>query len=386
MRWLLIEFHPQTFYPVSRWRSSVKRAISFIQKVLSEWNQDKVTRLAAALSYYTIFSLAPLLVIIIAVAGLFLGADIAQEQIIAQMQALVGAEGAGLMNDLLTNARNINTNLIAALVGIVTILLGATGVVGELKDALNTIWNVAPKPDRGLFATFFERVLSFGMILGIGFILLVSLVVSASLAALNMALRGYFEQWVVLAQGIDLLLSVGSITLLFALLFKFLPDVQVAWRDVWIGAFITALLFTLGKYALGLYVGNSNVASPFGAAGALVILLVWIYYSAQIFFLGAEITQVYANEFGSGVRPNENALPLTDAARVAQGTRTPEPIEKKPMEPVPQPLYMELPRRRVKIAGPFNPLRLIGGALGVRFFGSLAEIFAWGNNLVRRIS
>ncbi len=386
MRRLLIEFHPRTFYPVSRWRSSVKRAISFSQKVLSEWNQDKVTRLAAALSYYTIFSLAPLLVIIIAVTGLFLGADSAQQQIIAQMQALVGAEGAGLMNDLLTNARNINTNLIAALIGIFTILLGATGVVGELKDALNTIWNVAPKPDRGLFATFFERVLSFGMILGIGFILLVSLVVSASLAALNMAIRGYFEQWVMLAQVIDLLLSVGSITLLFALLFKFLPDVQVAWRDVWIGAFITAILFTLGKYALGLYVGNSNVASPFGAAGALVILLVWIYYSAQIFFLGAEITQVYANEFGSGVRPNENALPLSDAARVAQGTRTPEPIEKKPMAPVPQPLYMELPRRQVKISGPFNPLRLIGGALGVRLFGSLAKIFAWGDDLVRRIS
>ena len=362
----------------------MKRGLAFFQKVFSEWNQDKVTRLAAALSYYTVFSLAPLLVILIAVAGLFLGADIAQQQIIAQMQALVGTEGAGLMNDLLTNARNINTNLIAALVGILTILLGATGVVGELKDALNTIWNVAPKPDRGLFATFFERVLSFGMILGIGFMLLVSLVVSASLAALNTAIRGYFQEWVILAQVIDLLISVGSITLLFALLFKFLPDVQVAWRDVWIGAFITAVLFTLGKYALGLYLGNSNIASPFGAAGALVILLVWIYYSAQIFFLGAEITQVYANEFGSGVRPNENALPLSDAARVAQGTRTPEPIEKKPKEPVPQPLYLELPRREVKISGPFKPLQLIGGALGIGVFGSLRKIFSWGTFLIHR--
>lgn len=362
----------------------MKRWIKFFQRVFQEWNQDKVTRLAASLSYYTVFSLAPLLVIIIAVVGLIFGADVAQKQIIGQVQGLVGADGAQLIDSLLNNARKIDpsTNLLATIFALVAIVLGATGVVGELKDSLNTIWNVTPKPGNGLFGTFFERVLSLGMVLGVGFLLMVSLIVSASLAALGAALRGYFEQWVIIAQVLDLVISFGSIALLFALLFKFLPDVRVAWRDVWIGSVVTALLFTLGKYAIGLYLGNSNIASPFGAAGSLVILFVWIYYAAQILFLGAEITQVYSTMFGSGIQPASDAIPLSDAARVKQGTRTPDDPSKPKVpeagvgvQPVPA---IHSPALTFTPRGRFNPLELIAGALGVRIFGAVRKLFAFG--------
>jgi membrane protein len=371
----------------------VDKAKDFMMRVWKEWNEDKVTRLAASLSYYTVFSLAPLLVIIIAVAGLLFGADVAQRQIVAQMQGLVGAEGAELVDGLLNNARNTDANWLATLLGLATIVLGATGVVGELKDALNTIWNVTPKPGNGLFATFFERALSLGMVLAIGFLLLVSLVVSAGLTAVNEAVRGYVEQWVIVAQLLDLAISLGAVTLLFALLFKFLPDARVAWRDVWIGAAVTAVLFTLGKFLLGVYLGNSNLATPFGAAGSLVILFVWVYYAAQILFLGAEVTQVYANLFGSGVRPKSDAETLSDAARVAEGSRKPDaatpdaatpgattPGALKPGATMPasQPLYLEMPRRTYMTRGPFEPLVWLGGALGTILFGGLARLLGRG--------
>jgi membrane protein len=359
----------------------VDKLKQFLGQVWQEWNNDKVTRLAASLSYYTVFSLAPLLVIVIAVAGLIFGADVAQRQIVAQVQGLVGAEGAELTDALLTNTRHLDTNLVAMLLGIVTILLGSTGVVGELKDALNTIWNVTPKPGRGLFGTFFERVLSLGMVLGVGFMLMVSLVVSAGLAALNEMVRGYVEQWVIVAQALDIAISVGAVMLLFAFLFKFLPDARVAWRDVWIGAAVTAVLFTLGKYALGVYLGNSNLATPFGAAGSLVVLLVWVYYAAQILFLGAEVTQVYANLYGSGVRPKAGAETLSDAERVAQGTRAPGGETVPGPKPAPMPLYEQLPRRTYVTRGPFNPLQWLAGVVGTFVFGWLAKVFGQGANL-----
>lgn len=353
----------------------------FIRRVFEEWNQDKVPRLAASLAYYTVFSLAPLLVIIIAVAGLLLGADVAQQQIVGQIRALVGSEGAQLVDTLLNNVRRMDTNLIAALLGIAVILFGATGVVGELKDSLNTIWNVAPKPGQGLFRTFFERILSLGMVLGIGFLLLVSLVVSAGLAALGATISAYFAEWVLFAQIIDFAVSLGGVTLLFALLFKFLPDVRVAWRDVWVGALVTALLFTFGKYVIGLYLGNSNVATPFGAAGSLVILFVWVYYAAQILFVGAEITQVYAIEFGSGMKPAPDAIPLSTAARVEQGTRAPTPpAQAKSPDAQPQvsePLYRRLPKHIYITRGPFNPLKMLAAAIGVRLFGWIRRVLAF---------
>lgn len=361
----------------------MKEWIRFFQRVFKEWNEDKVTRLAASLSYFTVFSLAPLLIVIIAVAGLIFGASVAQKQIVDQLQGLVGSDGAQLIDSLLNNARHVNTDILATIFGVAATVLGATGVVGELKDSLNTIWNVAPKPGRGLFGTFFERLLSLGMVLGIGFMLLVSLVLSASLTAIGTSIRSYFVQWVIIAQILDLLLSFAAVTLLFAGLFKFLPDVHVAWRDVWVGSLVTALLFTLGKYAIGLYLGNSNIATPFGAAGSLVVLFVWIYYAAQILFLGAEITQVYANMYGSGIRPKSDAMALSDAARVEKGTRAPTDSKQKGTpaptpapKPIPQPLYMQLRRSTATAKGPFKPLQLVGGALGVTVFGWVRKMFS----------
>lgn len=375
----------------------MSKVVGFIKRVFQEWNEDKVTRLAASLAYFTIFSIAPLLVVVIAVAGLVLGTEVAQQQIVGQVQSLVGAQAAQMIASLLNNTRSLSDNILTTIIGVVAILLGATGVVGELKDSLNTIWNVTPKPGGGLLRTFLERLFSLGMVMGIGFLLLVSFVVSATVAALGNGIAGYLQNWAILAQLIDLLISFGSVTLLFALLFKFLPDVRVAWRDVWVGSVVTALLFTLGKYALSLYLGRGSVATPFGAAGSLVVLLVWIYYAAQIVFLGAEITQVYANEFGSGMVAKPDAVALTDAARVEQGTRTPNLTTQGATQAtataktetagqdhattappstvsVPQPLYMQLTRPKIGTRGAFNPIKMVRGAIGIRLYGSVAHL------------
>jgi membrane protein len=342
--------------------------VKFALQVFQEWNEDKVPRLAAALSYYTVFSLAPLLIVVIAIAGLFFGASAAQNQVIGQIQSLIGAQGAQLIAGVLSQTHTISSDLIATAIAIVTIVLGATGVVGELKDSLNTIWNVAPKPGGGLFRTVFDKFLSLGMVLGLGFLLLVSLVISTLLGAVGKWVGGYFGQWVFVAQIFDVLISFGGVALLFALLFKFLPDVKVAWRDVWIGALVTALLFTIGKYALGYYLSNSNLATPFGAAGSLVILFVWIYYAAQILFLGAEITQVYANVYGRGVHPASDAIALSDAARVEQGTKAPTSTPSKLPTTV-QPVIQPAPRPSQTVRGSaFNPARLVLGAIGVGVF------------------
>jgi membrane protein len=376
-----------------------KSVFDFLRQVFNEWNMDKVPRLAAALAFFTMLSIAPLLIVIIAVSGLLLGNDVARQQVIGQVQGLVGPQGGALINTVVQNTRQVGTTWFATIFGIVVIVLGATGVVGELKDALNTIWNVASKPGDSILHVVRDRVFSLGMVLGLGFMLLVSLVISAALTALGSFLVSLIQQWVFVAGLLDLVVSLGVITLIFAALFKFLPDVRVAWRDVWIGALVTALLFTLGKYIIGVYLGNSNLASPFGAAGSLVVLLVWVYYAAQILFLGAEITQVYANRYGAGIRPDAHAVALSDAERVAQGTRAPSPLPtgattaSRNQERAPSGAYTlesgvtSAPANQTSGAaatayfappptGPFNPVRLLSAALGVRFFALLKRLFA----------
>ena len=275
------------------------------------WKEDKASRLAAALAYYTIFSLAPLLVIIIAITGLFWQREAVQSLVMAQMEGLVGAEGRTFISDLLASASRPATGITATIVGIITLLFGALGAFNELHNALNTIWEVKEEETQGFLETIkkvlFSRLLSFSMILGIGFLLLVSLVISAGLSAVNETIGNAIPVSEILLQIVNLIISIGVITVLFALIFKFLPDAEIAWRDVWLGAFVTALLFSLGKFVIGLYLGNSAVASSFGAAGSLVVLLIWIYYSAQILFFGAEFTQVYANKFGSKIVPEGEA-------------------------------------------------------------------------------
>jgi membrane protein len=298
--------------------SKPREIFQLFKDAFDEWNADKAPRLAAALSYYTIFSIAPLLIVVIAVAGLAWGQDAVQGHIDEQIQGLVGHEGADVIQETLRNARRPQESMVATVIGLATLLLGAGGVFGQLQDALNTVWGVEAKP-RGILGTIRDRFFSFTMVVGAGFLLLVSLIISAGLAALNNFLVGLLPNAVFVLQIINFLVSFGIITLLFALIFKVLPDVEIQWSDVWIGAAFTAILFTIGKTLIGLYLGNSGVASTYGAAGSLVIVLLWVYYSAQILLFGAEFTQVYARRYGSQIRPADDAVALTREAQLEQG-------------------------------------------------------------------
>jgi membrane protein len=289
------------------WTAGMKTFFSDVSTLLKlaykGWTDDNASRLSAALAYYTIFSLAPLLVIVIAIAGLVWDAGAVRTQVLSQVQSLVGADGAEFVASLMTSTGSPGEGILALAIGILTLLFGALGVFNELHNSLNIIWNVRVEKPRGFLQSLkkvvLDRLLSFTMILGIGFLLLVSLVVTAGLSATQEVLGEAVPIPEVLLQLLNLVISVGVITVLFALIFKFLPDVRIAWREVWMGAFVTSLLFALGKTLIGLYLGNSAVGSTFGAAGSLVLLLLWIYYSAQILFFGAEFTQVYANQYGS---------------------------------------------------------------------------------------
>ncbi len=273
-----------------------------VKATLSEWLEDNAFRLAAALAYYTVFSLAPLLVIVIAIAGFVFGEEAARGRIVDQMQGLVGPEGAQAVQTMLAASRRSGTGTVATVLGVITLLLGATGAFVELQSALNTVWDVPPREGSGLRGTVRDRLLSFALVLGIAFLLLVSLVVSAGLSAVGAFFGGALPVSAWVLQAANFVVSFAVITLLFAMIFKLLPDLAIAWRDVWVGAGVTSLLFAAGKWLIGLYLGTSGIASTYGAAGSLVILLVWVYYSALILFLGAEFTQVYAERYGSRPR------------------------------------------------------------------------------------
>ena len=292
-----------------------KEIFGILKEAGSEWIEDHAPTLGAALAYYTVFSLAPLLIIIIGVAGLVFGPEAAQGQIFEQLRGLLGEAGAKSMQDLVENANaKPATGIFATVIGIVTLLFGASGVFGQLQTSLNAIWGVQPKPGRGVLGIIQDRILSFGFILVVGFLLLVSLLLTAAIALVGEWSGGMMPGMEFLIQLLNSGLSLAVITLLFAMLFKFLPDAKIAWHDVWIGAFITAALFTVGKFALGLYLGKSSVSSSYGAAGSLIVLLLWVYYSSQILFFGAEVTQVYANRFGSHVAPADNAVAVQKQA------------------------------------------------------------------------
>ncbi len=289
---------------------SPKQLWRLLKSAFQAWNQDKASRLAAALAYYTIFSIAPLLILVIAIAGLFFDATAVREQLMGQVQSLVGSDGADFLRTALDNANRPGqtSGWIATFVSVVLLLVGATGVLVQLQTALNDVWDVEADPDRGLGNVVRKRLLSFGMILVIGFLLLVSLVISS-------VISGFSDYFNALAPGLDSLVQLLNFvmafcitTLLFALIFKYVPDVIISWGDVWFGAVVTALLFSIGKFVIGLYLGNSSFGSSYGAAGSVIILLVWIFYSAQILFFGAELTQVFAQRFGSKIRPNRFAV------------------------------------------------------------------------------
>lgn len=282
---------------------------------LAAWWDDNVPRLGASLSYYTLFAIAPVLLVAIAIAGAVFGAEAVRGEIVGQLDGLMGREGARAVQALLEGASRRQGGLIATVIGTITFLFAATGAFLELQAALNTIWRVKPRPDADLRSFVMDRVRSFGLVVGIGFLLLVSLAVSAALAAAGAWLDRRAPGLPLLWHAVNVIVSLGVITALFAMLYRFLPDVKLRWRDVAIGALVTAVMFTIGKHVIGLYLGQSTTASAYGAAGSVVVLLLWVYYSSQIVLLGAEFTRIYTDRFG-GVRPAEShAEPDPDAVR-----------------------------------------------------------------------
>jgi membrane protein len=296
-----------------------------LQEAASSWVDDHAPSMGAALAFYTLFSIAPLLLIVISVAGLVFGQQAARGEILEQITGLVGVDSARAIESLLQGLNHPGAGVMGTLVGLVAMLIGATTVFAELQDAMDRIWRAPSRPSGGgLWRMLRARMLSLGLVLGIGFLLIVSLIASAALAALGKWWEVWFNDVAVLANVLNVAVSFALIATMFAMIYKWIPRVKVAWRDVWVGAALTAALFTVGKTLIGLYIGRSGVASPFGAAASLVVLLLWVYYSAQIFLLGAEFTWVYARRMGSlkGAVPDRLAtsprVPLRDA--VAPGT------------------------------------------------------------------
>lgn len=285
-----------------------KEAVILFKQAGSAWAEDKVPRLSAALAYYTFFSLAPLLVLVVAIAGTLFGAEAVRGKLDDQIVGLVGQQSAVAIQELVKNAYQPSSSWIATSLASAAILLGVSGLFGELQSALNTIWGVTPKPDRSWWDIVKERFISFSMVFGIVFLLLVSLVVSALIAVVIGVLGSSLPLPEFVPQIIDTLVSVGVITLLFAMIFKVLPDVQLTWRNVWVGSTLTAVLFVAGKSLISFYLGHSSATSAYGAAGSLVVILLWVYYTAQILFFGAEFTKVYTYRHSEHPLPTANAM------------------------------------------------------------------------------
>jgi membrane protein len=290
-----------------------------LRQTFAEWSEDKAPQLGASLAFYSALSIAPLLVIALSVAAFFLDEQEARGRVLEEFQGLVGNEGGKSIEDMIDSASEPSVGIVATILSIVTLLFGASGVFGQLQDALNTIWEVKPKSGRGVLGFIRDRFLSFAMVLGVAFLLLVSLLLTTAIAAIGLSADRLPESLHWLAQFFNFTVAFVIIAALFAMIFKLLPDVKMAWSDVWLGAVLTAVLFTVGKFAIGLYLGHSAMASSYGVAGSFVVLLVWTYYSSQILFFGAELTQVYANTYGSRIVPSDNAEPLRERDRENEG-------------------------------------------------------------------
>jgi membrane protein len=297
-------------------RADRKSPFGIVKETFSAFSGDDCSTMAAAVAYYTVFSLPPLLIVVIFVAGLFLDSAKVQQVIQQQVGGLVGPEGAEQIGTMIQNAGNLGQKgLVGLVAGIAGLLFGATGAFAQLQTALNRAWNIEPAPEGGgIVLIIFKRILSLGMVLGIAFLLLVSLVLSAALSALSGVLAQFMPGGVsaVALYVLDVAVSLAVIALLFAAVFKVLPDAKIAWRDVWMGGFVTALLFVAGKFAIGFYLGRSNPGQAFGAAGSLALILLWVYYSAMIVFLGAEFTQSWAKNKGKRIEPGSDAVRMSD--------------------------------------------------------------------------
>jgi membrane protein len=300
----------------------------FVNETLLQWFEDDPFPMAASLSYYTLFSLAPLLVIVIAIAGFAFGREAAQNQIVETIQDTIGREAAQAIQSLVQNASNKpKAGLISTLLGMAALMFGAAGAFGQLQSSLDRIWGIAPKSGLGVWGFIQQRFMSFAMILAIGFLLLVSLAVSALLSGMTQMMGAVLERMAFVAHVTDILVSFLFITALFAMIYKILPDAHIQWKDVLVGAALTSFLFAIGKFLIGFYLGRSGITSTYGAAGSIILVLLWIYYSSLIFFLGAEFTQTYATQYGAGVVPADNAESLTPST-AERKRKTPAPEER----------------------------------------------------------
>ncbi len=311
---------------------NVKKGWSILKATFSEFSKDNVLRLSAALAYYAIFSIGPLLIIVVGVAGIALGNEAARSKIHQQLQSMLGQNSAQTLDSMMASHKH-GSGLVATIVGTVILLFGAAGVFGQLQDSLNTIWGVKAKPGAGVWKFIRSRVLSLAMVLGIGFLLLASVALSTFLSAMTGSLASWLPLSGTLATVLNLVLSLGIVTVLFAVIFKYLPDVKVPFRKVWVGALGTALLFTAGEYLLTLYLGRQSTASAYGAAGSVVVILLWIYYTSVILFFGAEFTQVYARQTGARIVPDKYAVPVTEPERAQQGSPRPSGTGEAALEP-----------------------------------------------------
>jgi membrane protein len=295
----------------------IKSLFGMAKTALTNWKNDYAPSMGAALAYYTVFSIAPLLVIVIAIAALVFGQDAAHEAIMEQARGMIGENGAKAIEGMLASAQKPKEGMIASALGIVALIVGSTTVFSELESNLNRIWEVEESKESGWWSFIRTRLLSFGMVLTVGFLLIVSLVVSAGIAAWGKYWAGWFGGMEALLHIANFAVSVAIVTVLFAIIYKFMPRAVIRWRDVWIGALVTSLLFSLGKFAIGLYIGKTGVESSYGAAGALVVLLVWVYYSAQVFLMGAEFTKVFSDSHA----PRKNLKPNTESTAKAPKRR-----------------------------------------------------------------
>lgn len=302
----------------------LKTAYELLRETVQEFLNDKCPQLGAAIAFYVMLSLAPLLLVVIGIAGLAFGDDAARGQVVHQFRDLVGEQGAVAVQDMLANSQSKTGGILSTVIGVIILVVGATSVFAQLQQALDTVWNVPERKSSGLgiWALIRDRLLSFSMVCGLAFLLLVSLVLSAVLNGLNDWLNAQLGGAATAAGVINFVLSLALSTLLFALIFKVLPHAHVSWRSVWVGALATGALFNLGKYLIGLYLGQAAVGSSFGAAGSLVVLLVWVYYSTQLLLFGAEFTQIYANRYGSGFRYRPQAAAKSDQKVESQTAAT----------------------------------------------------------------
>jgi membrane protein len=286
---------------------NLRKIARLFRETFKEWQEDNAARIAAALAYYAVFSISPLLVIAIAIAGTFFGQQTAQDQITEQLTALVGKDGVQPVLMALDNISQPEIRGVASLISVGVLLLGASGFFAQLQDALNTVWKVKPQPGQGIWIFVRKRVSSFLMVLAIGFLLILSLILSAVVSTLSKYRVDYLPGSAILWENLDFIVSLGLMTFIFGLMFKYVPDAKIAWKDVFVGSVITALLFLFGKFLLGVYLSKGSLGSAYGAAGSLIVLLAWIYYSAQIILFGAEFTQVYTRIYGSKIRPSKHS-------------------------------------------------------------------------------